>query len=743
MLADIQLQDAVIAGNMAVDFNGYTVSGTLLGTMRLNGGTLVTAQGYPMIGAADTCYYQSSDAVLEMISLEKLTIVSGNITLDKLWWTMPNQMLTIGENVNFTITENGVLNVQNTVVVHGNVTVYGQVDLYNMDASVTITEGKVNEKNIVTSAGETVLYTDGKYVAHNHSFGEVTYTHTDDHMKWTATRSCDCGELQTATTEASVYTEAAKCEVAGYTEYTANFTETWAEMQQETVVIPALGHDIVVDKAVDATCTSTGLTAGQHCSRCDAETVAQEEIPALGHNEVTDEAKAPTCTETGLTEGKHCSVCGVTLVAQDVVPAKGHTEEAIAGKDATCTETGLTAGKKCSVCGEVLVAQQTVNALGHTEVEIPAEKATCVDPGATAGVKCSVCDEILTAPVEVPATGEHSYVNGTCEVCGDVSAPEYHVVLSGRALNYQSEILAQIFVVLPDELLAEENAKVVLTKDGTWGSVERVYTAAELRGMTRDSSGRHTVEIGLASPEYGRKIKIEVFDGQGNAVMLYSNKGTALGTAREVSAIDYAKSILTGAKYSQEEKDLVAALLTYGGYAQKFFKVDVDAPVYNSLTDLGIAIPDISSVTADLVGHKATQNTVKNGISTTGFEAVLDSSTSFRIFLSLAQGEDPGDYDFELTYIYAGQEKTKPITATFNEKDRRFCVVIEDIPSAYWDYMYKVSVTKKSTGETYEVSASILAWVRQIIKSSESSEQLDLAKAMYLYNQAANAFFKK
>lgn len=44
------------------------------------------------------------------------------------------------------------------------------------------------------------------------------------------------------------------------------------------------GHKIVTDKAVKATCTKVGKTAGKHCSVCDTILVAQEEIPALGHD---------------------------------------------------------------------------------------------------------------------------------------------------------------------------------------------------------------------------------------------------------------------------------------------------------------------------------------------------------------------------------------------------------------------------------------------------------------------------
>ena len=158
----------------------------------------------------------------------------------------------------------------------------------------------------------------------------------------------------------------------------------------------------MIDAAVEATCTKTGLTEGKHCSVCNTVLVKQDTIPATGHTEVIDAAVEATCTKTGLTEGKHCSVCNTVLVKQDTIPATGHTEVIDAAVEATCTEPGLTEGKHCSVCNTVLVEQTTVPAKGHTEVIDAAVEATCTEPGLTEGKHCSVCNTVLVAQQTVP-----------------------------------------------------------------------------------------------------------------------------------------------------------------------------------------------------------------------------------------------------------------------------------------------------------------------------------------------------
>ena len=130
------------------------------------------------------------------------------------------------------------------------------------------------------------------------------------------------------------------------------------QVVNEGAVLPMLEHRVGVGAVIRAaTCTTEGLMAFS-CQDCGVQ-VSTETIPALGHAVAIDPAVAATCTTTGLTEGSHCTACNEVLTAQQTIPALGHDwDEGEVTKAATCSATGVRTHHctRCNVAGEQEIA---------------------------------------------------------------------------------------------------------------------------------------------------------------------------------------------------------------------------------------------------------------------------------------------------------------------------------------------------------------------------------------------------
>ena len=205
----------------------------------------------------------------------------------------------------------------------------------------------------------------------------------------------------------SVVTEPT-CEDDGYTTHTCS---KCGDSYTDTHVGSKLGHDVVVDEEIPATCIATGLTEGSHCSRCNEILVEQEEIAK------TD------CVDDD--NDNRCDICDKTICE--------HTSfyEWVVVTPATCTEDGERT-RQCKSCDYIDV--ETITALGHDLTNHDAKEPTCTEAGWDAYVTCSRCDH--TTKVEKLALGhsEFTYVNNgsqhnkVCGVCEQTIETEDHDV---------------------------------------------------------------------------------------------------------------------------------------------------------------------------------------------------------------------------------------------------------------------------------------------------------------------------
>lgn len=245
--------------------------------------------------------------------------------------------------------------------------------------------------------------------AGQHTWGEKTYTWSDDFKCTAATKCISCQKPLTETVDGVKTTVPATCVADGKDVYTATFTNTAFETQTKEVTIDKLGHTYGApvwswsEDGKTATATFTCTREG-----CTAETTGHaQNVTATVSGKQKD---APACTDKGTTT----YTAKVNFETKDYTDTKdvqdikalGHTLTKTAAKAAACTEPGNNEYWTCSVCKKVFkadkttettVAAETLAALGHKLTETPAVTPTCAAGGNNAYWTCSVCHKVFKA----------------------------------------------------------------------------------------------------------------------------------------------------------------------------------------------------------------------------------------------------------------------------------------------------------------------------------------------------------
>lgn len=205
---------------------------------------------------------------------------------------------------------------------------------------------------------------------------------------------------------------------------------------------PLLGHQVIIDKAVEATCEHPGYTEGYHCDRCDEYTLAQEEIAQLDHNYVLTGEVASTCTVLGYKEYTCTSGCGDSYRVYDAAKLDHEigtpatcTSPAVCANcgrtfgdsishnyvinndrstDSTCAKHGIRV-YECIECGKSYTEEKELIEHNWDEATLVVVNPTCTEPG-LATVYCSVCGDSTSESID--ALG-HNYQGGICTNCGE------------------------------------------------------------------------------------------------------------------------------------------------------------------------------------------------------------------------------------------------------------------------------------------------------------------------------------
>ena len=286
----------------------------------------------------------------------------------------------------------------------------------------------------------------------------------------------------------------------------------------------------------------------------------------------------------------------------------------------------------------------------------------------------------------------------------------------GSSVSLKGDIALNFFLIIPNELKEDEGAYVTI------GTEKFLIKDATTRKVGEDTLYQFTVKMN--AKQMNDEVTLKVFNGADEVYKLFNHTTGEDVTEGYVYSVQtyIEKTIAT----STDAKlvALVKAMSDYGSLAQAFMDYNVE----NRAEVQG----DLNSVTLDaLTKYKSTTTAgTAAGVTYKGGSLVLKSTTAIRLYFTLDEGEI-GNYTFKL-----GKKAVTPV-----ETADGWMIEIANISAKDLDKFYTVTVSS-SAGTIVTVKYCGLSYVYTVLNGgSDDAKLIDLAKSIYLYNQAADAYF--
>ena len=224
----------------------------------------------------------------------------------------------------------------------------------------------------------------GKDEGHTHDWKQVLIEATCD-LEGSSYEKCECGEIRNEE----------KIEALGHSYVDGKCTVCGASEGHT--------HQIVIDEAINATCTTVGLTEGSHCETCGLILREQVKIAKLGHDLKNWEVHQESTEKVNGEKRRECTRCDYYESAK--LPLSNHKYEKQEIVEPTCIEYGYTL-YKCSDCDDSY-KDDFVEKIDHKD-HVSEVEVTCISDGYTK-YECEICGRIKITDYKL-AEG-HSFGN--------------------------------------------------------------------------------------------------------------------------------------------------------------------------------------------------------------------------------------------------------------------------------------------------------------------------------------------
>ncbi len=317
----------------------------------------------------------------------------------------------------------------------------------------------------------------------------------------------------------------------------------------------------------------------------------------------------------------------------------------------------------------------------------------------------------LTVTVTVNPCSHKTVENGACTLCGlEISA--FGAVVNEVSATLDGDIGMNYYIDLPQFVVDDTDAYVQFTANGE-------LTKIMVNSISIEADGTYKFTYRMNAKEMHDKVTFAVYDGSGNLVDLYSNAGDKIeGTGFEYSLAEYFDALSSDTSGENAALvDLAKATLAYGSYAQKALKYNVDTASNTS---------DLSGVTVEtLENHKMIKTgEIPEGLKLSEMTLILETKTTLRLYF---KADDISKYSFML-------DSAKAVLTEIPDEGLYY-IEVPDISAKDLSIVHTLEV-----GD-YSLTFSALSYAYSTLKENKNVDLCNAVKALYKYNEAANAYF--
>ena len=280
------------------------------------------------------------------------------------------------------------------------------------------------------------------------------------------------------------------------------------------------------------------------------------------------------------------------------------------------------------------------------------------------------------------------------------------------------------FYVVPDEaMLSDPGACARFTYRGAEGEP---MLLSEARTDVKNGVTRYVFTRFVAAKEMEEQISLRLYSSDGVQAALLTGSGNPVaGNAARYSVAKYVATVT-----SASGRALAAKLGSFGAASAAYFGY---TPVQADTSVPALAVQAETVSAADLPGYKTTRTGTVTGLTVASMSLTLESLTTVNLGFTVASGHQLGEYSFTLD--------GRPVTP--QKSGSRYYITVPNVAAKELDTVYTVTATNGS--QTMTVTCSALSYAYNTLKNYESTAGKEalctLVRALWAYNQAANAYF--